>query len=530
MATGCGIGGGCSSTDSAVAYYPTEEDYYDRGQFTAGVGTPICEDVIGMEMPGLDMGTSEATDMMMVGVDCVGMTNAQGDPENDLVDGDNNCGGMMDGQDDELGLHFNLGVDVMSGQPESGDIIRGNCESAGLGHVDGENSSCCANVNSRPDTQAGRSADNTDGSALGNSDNNSNTGRNHFGRNNSPDRQVGSAMDDSHKNPNKVFIGGLGVDTTTWRLRSYMRQFGRIVDVAVLQNKLTGKSRCFGFCSFADAAAVEKCMSQKHKIDGVPVDVRRALPRTDASLQHYPDDFQNSKIFVGRLPMDTTEAQLADLFEQYGKVKSVVIMYDKVTNKQRGFAFVTFETPEEAERALGEHSFLDGTIEAMKATPREVLPSSRNRRQRELNDYYYRQPRYGGYRHSPVSYRRNGYYDDRDYAPYGYGYGGGGPRFPYYSGPMYGGDMHPSHSPGAGSGMYYNEHGGVVGGCHDYGYDGPMYWESTMRQDKFDSRRSGHPNMGMAGGGVGGRCPWSMGNSFRTWRHVPGGGSRGHPY
>jgi RNA recognition motif-containing protein len=46
------------------------------------------------------------------------------------------------------------------------------------------------------------------------------------------------------------------------------------------------------------------------------------------------------------------ENDLQDYFSQAGVVTSVNLMMDKVTGKSRGFAFIEFATPEEANKAV----------------------------------------------------------------------------------------------------------------------------------------------------------------------------------
>lgn len=78
-------------------------------------------------------------------------------------------------------------------------------------------------------------------------------------------------MDDSKSNPAKVFIGGLGQQTTDESLRVYFGQFGVVEDAAVVIDKANGRSRGFGFCTFTDPQSASHCLNQRHKIDGVSV-------------------------------------------------------------------------------------------------------------------------------------------------------------------------------------------------------------------------------------------------------------------
>ncbi|MEE8241083.1 MAG: RNA-binding protein [Nitrospirales bacterium] len=59
-----------------------------------------------------------------------------------------------------------------------------------------------------------------------------------------------------------------------------------------------------------------------------------------------------NKLYVGSLPYSTTDAQLSELFAQYGSVASAKVITDKFTGQSRGFGFVEMATSEEAQRAI----------------------------------------------------------------------------------------------------------------------------------------------------------------------------------
>lgn len=58
------------------------------------------------------------------------------------------------------------------------------------------------------------------------------------------------------------------------------------------------------------------------------------------------------KLFVGNLPFSTTEAELQDLFAQYGNIVSVKLITDRMTGRSKGIAFVEYSTEEEATAAI----------------------------------------------------------------------------------------------------------------------------------------------------------------------------------
>ena len=62
----------------------------------------------------------------------------------------------------------------------------------------------------------------------------------------------------------------------------------------------------------------------------------------------------NSKLYVGNLSPDVTEADLRLLFSRIGPVTEVELKLDPTTHQSRGYAFVTMATPELAAAALRE--------------------------------------------------------------------------------------------------------------------------------------------------------------------------------
>jgi cold-inducible RNA-binding protein len=60
----------------------------------------------------------------------------------------------------------------------------------------------------------------------------------------------------------------------------------------------------------------------------------------------------NTKLFVGNLSQNTTENDLQGAFAAHGVVTEVNLMTDRDTGRPRGFAFVTMNSPEEAQKAI----------------------------------------------------------------------------------------------------------------------------------------------------------------------------------
>ncbi|KAJ7128883.1 RNA-binding domain-containing protein [Mycena crocata] len=59
-----------------------------------------------------------------------------------------------------------------------------------------------------------------------------------------------------------------------------------------------------------------------------------------------------SKVYVGNLSWNTTDDSLKNAFEEFGQVTDSIVMKDRETGRSRGFGFVTFGSPQEAEAAI----------------------------------------------------------------------------------------------------------------------------------------------------------------------------------
>ncbi len=86
----------------------------------------------------------------------------------------------------------------------------------------------------------------------------------------------------------------------------------------------------------------------------------------------------NTKLYVGNLSFDVSENDLQDAFSQHGPVTEVSLVVDKISQRPRGFGFVTMETKEGADAAI---KALNGSEwHGRKLTVNEARPREEGRR------------------------------------------------------------------------------------------------------------------------------------------------------
>ncbi len=88
-------------------------------------------------------------------------------------------------------------------------------------------------------------------------------------------------------------------------------------------------------------------------------------------------------IYVGNLPYSVTEANLKEIFADFGEVANVSIIMDRESGRSKGFGFVEMPNNNEAEnsiKALNGKEIQGRSITVNQAKPRTERPQRRSSR------------------------------------------------------------------------------------------------------------------------------------------------------
>ena len=82
---------------------------------------------------------------------------------------------------------------------------------------------------------------------------------------------------------NKLYVGNLSYDTTEIDLQDTFAEAGTVTEVALMQDKFTGKSRGFGFVEMPDDAAAQKAVTEldQASVENRTIRVMEAKPKED---------------------------------------------------------------------------------------------------------------------------------------------------------------------------------------------------------------------------------------------------------
>lgn len=236
----------------------------------------------------------------------------------------------------------------------------------------------------------------------------------------------------------KLFVGGLGWQTSETELRTYFEKFGTLERVTLKKDNYTGESRGFGFVVFADLASVEAVLAEEnHTINGKKIGPRKANPK--------PKPEPIVKVFIGGLDPEVPESDIRAHFEMFGTIVEIDLPFDKTKNQRRGFAFVKFESEDivntviASNNSQGKQTLAGKEVDIKKHTPKtdEEYHAQYGRGRGGFGGRGRGRGGFGGgFGGGYMGY--GGGYDDYGYGGYGYG-GYGYPQEYYgYGGPAYG--------------------------------------------------------------------------------------------
>lgn len=166
----------------------------------------------------------------------------------------------------------------------------------------------------------------------------------------------------------KLFVGNLPFNVDSATLAELFEKAGNVQMVEVIYDKVTGRSRGFGFVTMSSIAEVQAAENQfnGYELEGRPMRVNSGPPpKKDDSFRASRGggggrSFDNTnRVYVGNLAWSVDNLALETLFREQGNVVEAKVVYDRDSGRSRGFGFVTFSSSDEVDSAVEQLNGVD---------------------------------------------------------------------------------------------------------------------------------------------------------------------------
>lgn len=180
-----------------------------------------------------------------------------------------------------------------------------------------------------------------------------------------------------NKDQRTIFVTQLVMRTTSRDIRRFFRRTvqAKVNDVELLQDKVTGKHKG---CAYVEMKTMED-VSKALNVSGQPPDFQRfpilvkpseaeknyLIPASSATVTMMGSKasagpiigpngqlIESQKVYVGSLDPSITQDHLYACFSQFGVLNKVSLQVDPSSGISKGFAFLSFRDPKEANLAI----------------------------------------------------------------------------------------------------------------------------------------------------------------------------------
>lgn len=145
----------------------------------------------------------------------------------------------------------------------------------------------------------------------------------------------------------KLFVGQIPRGFGEAQIRPLFEPFGTVLSVNPITDKVTGEHRGCAFVRMASKPQADAVIAGLHN--------QKILPSLSNPVQVKFADGEaekfESKLFIGMLPKNITDMEVAAILSQYGSVLEAIVLKD-INGTSKGCAFVKMASRQQAESAI----------------------------------------------------------------------------------------------------------------------------------------------------------------------------------
>lgn len=152
-----------------------------------------------------------------------------------------------------------------------------------------------------------------------------------------------------------IYVGNLDDDINEGDLKSAFEPFGELLNVKVVRDPVTNKSKNIGFISFTNKPDAEKAIRDMHgamlktrpiKTNWATRNQNQRREELDYDEVYKATNAENCTVYVGGIPSNISDDAVRRHFEDYGKMVDIRIFAAK------NYAFIKFESHAAAATAI----------------------------------------------------------------------------------------------------------------------------------------------------------------------------------
>ncbi|GFP89128.1 29 kDa ribonucleoprotein a chloroplastic [Phtheirospermum japonicum] len=187
----------------------------------------------------------------------------------------------------------------------------------------------------------------------------------------------------------KLYVGNLPYDVDSSRLADLFQQAGDVAVAEVIYDRLSGRSKGFGFVTMSTIEEVEAAVQlfNGYDIQGrvLRVNSGPAPPKrenTPPSFRGGPrgggsSSDSSNRVYVGNLAWGVDNLTLETMFAEHGNVKEATVIFDRESGRSKGFGFVTYCSSDEVNNAIESMDGMDVDGRCLRVSRAEARPPRR---------------------------------------------------------------------------------------------------------------------------------------------------------
>lgn len=187
-------------------------------------------------------------------------------------------------------------------------------------------------------------------------------------------------------------------------------KFGAVERMHMPKDRQTGESKGIAYVKYAKTSSAAAAIEALHMITLDKCDKPlKVMLSSNKNEDNNINDEKFRRLFI-KVDKEETESEILNNFSQFGQISAVYLQKDRGTGESRGFAYVLFNSFQEAAIA---HEECDKRYKAIFATPKDELKRARN--SYDISEGSYSHSSYGNNwkdnfipepPHNPIDYHR----------------------------------------------------------------------------------------------------------------------------